>query len=72
LQNDLANSINTDIFYRYFMKAYDNDSGFSRNKLSSLFDYLSPNTLVILDNPLAIKQAIQNAELSIDKLLFQN
>ena len=70
LQNDLANSINP-IFLPLFYEAYDNDSGFSRNKLSSLFDYLSPNTLVILDNPLAIKQAIQNAELSIDKLLFK-
>jgi hypothetical protein len=26
---------------------------------------------VILDNPLAINQAIQNSELSIDKLLFK-
>ena len=70
LQNDLANSINP-IFLPLFYEAYDNDSGLSRNKLSSLFDYLSPNTLVILDNPLAINQAIQNAELSIDKLLFK-
>ena len=37
LQNDLANSINP-IFLPLFYEAYDNDSGFSRNKLSSLFD----------------------------------
>ena len=37
----------------------------------SLFDYLSKNTLVILDDPLAVNQAIQNTELSIDKLLFK-
>lgn len=70
LQNDLATSINP-IFLPLFYEAYDNDSGFSHNKLSSLFDYLSPNTLLILDNPLAINQAIQKAELSIDKLLFK-
>jgi transcription-repair coupling factor (superfamily II helicase) len=59
LQNNLANSINP-IFLPLFYEAYDNDSGFSRNKLSGLFDYLSPNTLVILDNPLAVNQAIQS------------
>ena len=69
LQNELATSINP-IFLPLFYEAYD-DSGFSHDKLSSLFDYFSPNTLVILDNPLAINQAIQNAELSIDKLLFK-
>ena len=47
------------------------DSGFSHNKLSSFFDYLPQNTLVILDDPLAINQAAQNAELNIDKLLFK-
>jgi transcription-repair coupling factor (superfamily II helicase) len=69
LQNNLATSINP-IFLPLFYETYE-DSGFSHNKLSSLFDYLSPNTLVILDNPLAINQAIQNSELSIDKLLFK-
>ncbi len=70
LQNDLATSINP-IFLPLFYETYDNDNGLSCEKLSSLFDYLSPNTLVILDDPLAINQAIQNAELSIDKLLFK-
>ena len=70
LQNDLTNSINP-IFLPLFYETYDNDSGLSRDKLSSLFDYLAKNTLVVLDNPLAVNQAIRNAELSIDKLLFK-
>ena len=70
LKNGLTNSINP-IFLPLFYESYDNNSGLSRDKLSSLFDYLSKNTLVILDNPLAVNQAIQNAELHIDKLLFK-
>jgi transcription-repair coupling factor (superfamily II helicase) len=69
LQNNLTTSINP-IFLPLFYETYD-DTGFSYNKLSSLFDYLPTNTLVILDNPLAINQSVQNAELSIDKLLFK-
>lgn len=69
LQNNLATSINP-IFLPLFYEAYD-DNGFSHDKLSSLFDYLPKNTLMILDNPLAINQSIQNAELSVDKLLFK-
>ncbi|KUG22187.1 transcription-repair coupling factor [hydrocarbon metagenome] len=69
LQNNLAISINP-IFLPLFYEAYD-DNGFSHDKLSSLFDYLPKNTLMILDNPLAINQSIQNAELSVDKLLFK-
>jgi transcription-repair coupling factor (superfamily II helicase) len=70
LKNDLTNSINP-IFLPLFYESYDNNSGLSRDKLSSLFDYLSKNTLVILDNPLAVNQAIGNAGLHIDKLLFK-
>jgi transcription-repair coupling factor (superfamily II helicase) len=70
LKNGLTNSINP-IFLPLFYESYDNNSGLSRDKLSSLFDYLSKNTLVILDNPLAVNQAIGNAGLHIDKLLFK-
>jgi len=70
LKEGLTNSINP-IFLPLFYESYDNGSGFSRDKLSSLFDYLSKNTLVILDNPLAVNQAILNTGLSIDKLLFK-
>jgi transcription-repair coupling factor (superfamily II helicase) len=70
LKNGLTNSVNP-IFLPLFYESYDNNSGLSRDKLSSLFDYLSKNTLVILDNPLAVNQAIQNAGLHIDKLLFK-
>jgi transcription-repair coupling factor (superfamily II helicase) len=69
LGNGLSTSINP-IFLPLFYETYD-DTGFSYNKLSSLFDYLPTNTLMILDNPLAINQSMQNAELSIDKLLFK-
>lgn len=69
LGNGLSTSINP-IFLPLFYETYDN-TGFSYNKLSSLFDYLPTNTLMVLDNPLAINQSMQNAELSIDKLLFR-
>ena len=70
LKEGLTNSINP-IFLPLFYESYDNESGLSRDKLSGLFDYLSRNTLVILDDPLALNQAVQNAELSMDKLLFK-
>jgi transcription-repair coupling factor (superfamily II helicase) len=70
LKEGLTNSINS-IFLPLFYESYDDGCGFSRDKLSSLFDYLSKNTLVILDNPLGVNQAILNAGLSIDKLLFK-
>jgi transcription-repair coupling factor (superfamily II helicase) len=70
LKEGLANSINP-IFLPLFYETYDNESGLSSNKLSCLFEYLSPNTLTILDDPLAINQEMQNAQLSIDKLLFK-
>ncbi len=70
LKDGLTNSINP-IFLPLFYESYDNSGGLSRDKLSNLFNYLSKNTLVILDNPLAVNQSIINAELSIDKLLFK-
>ncbi|KQC06272.1 MAG: hypothetical protein APR62_08195 [Smithella sp. SDB] len=69
LQNNLTTAINP-IFLPLFYEAYD-DNGLSHNKLSGIFDYLPRNTLMILDNPLALNQSIQNVELSIDKLLFK-
>jgi len=70
LKEGLTQSINP-IFLPLFYESYDNENGLSRDKLSSLFDYLSKNTLVIVDNPLAVNQAIQNAGQNIDKLLFK-
>ncbi|MBN1366067.1 MAG: transcription-repair coupling factor [Syntrophaceae bacterium] len=70
LKNGLTNSINP-IFLPLFYESYDDDKGLSCDKLSSLFDYLSKNTLVIVDDPLAVNQAIQSAELAIDKTLFK-
>ncbi|MCE5210749.1 MAG: transcription-repair coupling factor [Deltaproteobacteria bacterium] len=70
LKDGLTNAVNP-IFLPLFYESYDHESGLSSDKLSGLFDYLSNNTLVILDDPLAVNQAVQNAELSMDKLLFK-
>jgi len=70
LKEGLTNSINP-IFLPLFYESYHSENGLSQNKLSGLFDYLSKNTLVIIDDPLAFGQAVQNARLSIDKLLFK-
>jgi transcription-repair coupling factor (superfamily II helicase) len=70
LQNDLANSINP-IFLPLFYEAYDENEGFPQNRLSSFFDYLPSDTLVVLNDPLSIRQAAQSMENNIDKLLFK-
>ncbi|MFA5322655.1 MAG: transcription-repair coupling factor, partial [Smithella sp.] len=70
LKDGLTNAINP-IFLPLFYESYDNENGLSGGKLSGLFDYLSKNTLVILDDPLAVNQAVQNAEFGMDKLLFK-
>ncbi len=70
LREGLTNSVNP-IFLPLFYETYDNEKGLSNDKLSCLFDYLSLNTLTVLDDPLAINQEMLNAQLSIDKLLFK-
>ena len=69
LQNGLANSVNP-IFLPLFYETYDYNS-FVQSRLSSFFDYLPPDMLVILDDPLAISQVARNTENNIDKLLFK-
>ena len=70
LKEGLMDSVNP-VFLPLFYESYDSEEGLSRNKLSGLFDYLSGNTLVIMDDPLAFHQSLQNARLGIDKLLFK-
>lgn len=70
LQKGLANSINP-IFLPLFYEVYDEDSGFPQNRLSSIFDYLPPDTLVVLDDPFSVRQSAQSMENNIDKLLFK-
>ncbi len=70
LQDNLADSINP-IFLPLFYEEYEENNGFSQNRLSSFFDYLPPHTLVVLDDPLSIGQAARNMENSIDKILFK-
>ena len=70
LQNGLADSINP-IFLPVFYETYDENSCFPQNRLSSFFDYLPPDTLVVLDDPLSTQQSAQSMESNIDKLLFK-
>jgi len=70
LQNDLANSINP-IYLPLFYESFDDRDSRPQNRLSSFFDYLPQNTLMVLDDPLAIDHAAQNTELNIDKLLLK-
>ncbi len=70
VKDGLANSINP-IFLPLFYESYGIAGGLSGNTLSGLFDYLSADTLVVLDDRLAVRQAMQNADLTIDKLLFK-
>jgi transcription-repair coupling factor (superfamily II helicase) len=70
LQNNLTNSINP-VFLPLFYEAYDNSEECSQNKLSSFLEYLPQNTLVFLDDPLALSQAALSIELNIDKLQFK-
>lgn len=70
LRDGLTSSINP-IFLPLFYESYDHETGLSCNTLSSIFDYLSKNTLVIFDDRLAVNQSVQNTDMIIDKLLFK-
>ena len=70
LQNNPANSINP-VFLPLFYEAYDNSGESPQNKLSNFLEYLPKNTLVVLDDPLAISQAAPGIEQNIDKLMFK-
>ncbi len=70
LRNGLANSINP-VFLPLFYEAYDEEDGFPQSRLSSFFDYLPPDTLVVLDDPLSLQQSALSMENNIDKLLFK-
>lgn len=70
LQNNLTNSINP-VFLPLFYEAYDNNEECSQNKLSGLLEYLPQNTVVLLDDPLALNQAALSIEQNIDKLQFK-
>ena len=70
LRQQSATSVNP-IFLPLFYEDYDEQGGFGEQKLSSVFDYLPPNALFILNDPLAINQAAQNVVANIDKLLYK-
>ncbi len=70
LRNGLANSINP-VFLPLFYEAYDEENGFPQSRLSSFFDYLPPDTLVVLDDPLSLHQSALSMQHNIDKLLFK-
>jgi transcription-repair coupling factor (superfamily II helicase) len=70
LQNGLANSINP-IFLPLFHEVYGDNESFPQNRLSGFFDYLPHDTLIVLDDPLAMQQTARSLENNIDKLLFK-
>ena len=70
LYNDLANSINP-IYLPLFYESFDDRDSHPQSRLGSFFDYLPQNILMVLDDPLAIDQAVRNIELDIDKLLLK-
>ncbi len=70
LRQQTAISVNP-IFLPLFYEDYDETGGFTGQRLSCFFDYLPVNTLFVLDDPLAIHQAAQNAAANIDKLLYK-
>jgi transcription-repair coupling factor (superfamily II helicase) len=70
LKDGLTNSINP-IFLPLFYESYHGDEGLSCDRLSGFVDYLSKDTLVVMDDPLAVQQAMFHADFNIDKLLFR-
>jgi len=70
LRQQSATSVNP-IFLPLFYEDDDDKVGAARTKLSRVFDYLPQHSLVILNDPLAIEQAAQNAAANIDKLLYK-
>ena len=70
LRQQSATSVNP-IFLPLFYEDYDDEGNLGGQKLSSVFDYLPPNALLILNDPLAMDQAAQNAAANIDKLLYK-
>ena len=70
LQNNPANSINP-VFLPLFYEAYDNSGEHPQNRLSGFLEYLPQNTLVVLDDPLAISKTAPAIEQNIDKLMFK-
>ncbi|HPC85945.1 MAG TPA: transcription-repair coupling factor [Smithellaceae bacterium] len=70
LRDQSATSLNP-IFLPLFYEDYGDPAGFGLRKLSNIFDYLPPNSLVVIDDPLAVEQAHQNVSAGIDKLLYK-
>jgi transcription-repair coupling factor (superfamily II helicase) len=70
LRQQSATSVNP-IFLPLFYEDYDDQGGIIQQKLSSIFDYLPQNALFVLNDPLAMNQAAQNAATNIDKLLYK-
>ncbi len=70
LRQQSASSVNP-IFLPLFYEDDDSHDLPARQKLSSIFDYLPNDTRFILNDELAIKQAAQVTEESVDKLLYK-
>jgi transcription-repair coupling factor (superfamily II helicase) len=70
LKNSSADIINP-VFLSLFYDEINADGKFSQNTLSSIFDYLSPDTLLILDGSFAVQQAFQEAQMNMEQILFK-
>lgn len=70
LRQQAAASVNP-IFLPLFYEDDDDRGVPGREKLSSFFDYLPQNTLLVQSDPLAMEQAAQNAAADVDKLLYK-
>jgi transcription-repair coupling factor (superfamily II helicase) len=79
MRNDLIDNLKSGIhgainpiFLPLFYEEYDDKGVLSQNRLSDFFNYLPQDTLIILDDLLAINQVVQNAENAIDKILYKS
>jgi transcription-repair coupling factor (superfamily II helicase) len=70
LNQNLTGFVNP-LFLPLFYETYNNAGGLSTDKLSSLFDYLPGDTLIVLDGYHRVHQAMENVHGRLDKLLFK-
>ncbi len=70
LKQQTAASINP-VFLPLFYEDFDDPDRCRSRTLSSLHEYLSADTLLILDDPQAIRQAAAGVYANIDKMLFK-
>ena len=71
LQSGMAGDINP-VYLSLFYEEFGQYDGLSRDKLSTFFDYLPSNAMLIIDDLLAAGQAARKAENYIEQLLLKS